>query len=246
MNLKERLLQLEAQRQSLTGRAATLEKEVALLDAELDVKNQATGILDALAEEEINLGVQTYVHLLEEGLKAIFPEQEIGQSAEVLKLRGKVSVKLKTLVKGQDGIDVEGDGLETFGGAVATIQSLLLRVALILKRGLRPLLILDETFPAVDDSRLDLLVTFLKVLCSRLNMDILCITHQAALAEHADISYKIRSTKDGAKFSRTDHHSNQMEQELDDEVRGQSSPQAQADQVPNTPKRNKKVPLKKT
>jgi DNA repair exonuclease SbcCD ATPase subunit len=185
MSVKERILQLDAQKKALQSRISELENDSALLDASLDVKTQASGLLDALAEEEIQLGVQTYVHLLEEGLKAIFPEQEIGQVAEVVKLRGKVSVRLKTLVKGQDGLEVEGDGLETFGGAVATIQSLLLRVALILKRGLRPLLILDETFPAVDDSRLELLVTFLKVLCSRLGMDILCITHQSALAEHA-------------------------------------------------------------
>jgi len=67
---------------------------------------------------------------------------------------------------------------------------------------LKPFLILDETFPAVDSTRSEILVSFLKVLCSRLDMDILCITHDSTIAEGADIGYKIIPTKSGAKLKR--------------------------------------------
>jgi ABC-type microcin C transport system duplicated ATPase subunit YejF len=119
-----------------------------------------------------------------------------------LKLRGKVSVRLKTSFKGEDGIEVVGEGLDSFGGAVATIQSLLLRVSLVLKRNLRPLLVLDETFPSVDVGRSEILVGFLKVLCQRLNMDILCISHDSTIADGADIGYKVTASKTGAKIKR--------------------------------------------
>lgn len=202
MDITSRFKYLKALQESSEKRVRNLEGELAGLEVDLDLRTEASHILDLLAEEEVKQGVSAYASLLEEGLRAIFPEQEVGLVAEVVKVRGKVSVKLKTTFKGHDGILVEGEGLESFGGAVATIQSLLLRVSLILKRGLRPFLILDETFPAVDSGRSEILVDFLKVLCDRLGMDILCITHDSAIAEGADLGYKLSPTKNGAKIKR--------------------------------------------
>lgn len=202
IDLKERYLKVKSLKETYEKRANDLDNEIAFLESDLDLKQQASGVLDTLAEKEVEEGVKTYISLLEEGLRAIFPEQEISQEAEVVKVRNKISVRLKTLVKGQDGILVEGEGLDTFGGAVSTVQSLLLRVSLILKRDLRPLLILDETFPAVDGGRTDLLVEFLKALCKRLDMDILCISHNPSIADNADLAYKISASSTGAKFTK--------------------------------------------
>lgn len=199
--LKERFLKVKTLHETEQKKVNDLDLEIALLESDLDVKQQAQGVLDLLAEKEVEEGVKTYISLLDEGLKAIFPEQDISQVAEITKIRGKVSVRLKTVVKGKDGIEVEGEGLDTFGGSVSTVQSLLLRVSLLLKRGLRPVLVLDETFPAVDENRVDLLVDFLKALCSRLDMDILCVSHNTSLAESADRSYRVKATKNGAVFT---------------------------------------------
>lgn len=199
--LKERFLRVKTLQETEQKKVNDLDLEIAFLESDLDVKQQAQGVLDLLAEKEVEEGVKTYISLLDEGLKAIFPEQDISQVAEITKIRGKVSVRLKTVVKGKDGIEVEGEGLDTFGGAVSTVQSLLLRVSLLLKRGLRPVLVLDETFPAVDENRVELLVDFLKALCSRLDMDILCVSHNTSLAESADRSYRVKATKNGAVFT---------------------------------------------
>ena len=201
-SIKERFLKIKALKEVEQKRVSELDTEIAFLECDLDVKQQAQGVLDLLAEKEVEEGVKTYISLLDEGLKAIFPEQDISQEAEITKVRGKVAVRLKTFVKGKDGIVVEGEGLDTFGGAVSTVQSLLLRVALLLKRELRPILVLDETFPAVDENRVDLLVGFLKALCKKTDMDILCISHNASIADNADLSYRVRATKQGAKFTK--------------------------------------------
>ena len=201
-DLASRFQRIKVLREGCVNRISSLDAEIALLELEQDQKVEAGLILDQLAEDEVERGVATYASLLEEGLKAIFPEQEVGLKPEVTKIRGKVAVKLKTTFKGHDGIEVESDSLDAFGGAVTTIQSLLLRISLILKRGLRPLLILDETFPAVDGDRVEILVGFLKVLCERLDMDILCITHDQSIAEGADIGYRIAPSVDGAKLKR--------------------------------------------
>jgi len=201
-DLKERYLKIRTLKETEEKRVNDLDLEIALLESDLDVKQQAQGVLDLLIEKEVEDGVKTYISLLDQGLKAIFPEQDISQTAEITKVRGKVSVRLKTLVKGKDGIEVEGEGLDTFGGAVSTVQSLLLRVSLLLKRGLRPVLVLDETFPAVDENRTELLVDFLKALCKKLDMDILCISHKSSIAESADLAYRVKATKDGAVFTK--------------------------------------------
>tara|TARA_B000000609_G_C24055819_1_gene283845 strand:- start:110 stop:727 length:618 start_codon:yes stop_codon:yes gene_type:complete len=201
-SIKERFLKIKALKEVEQKRVSDLDTEIAFLECDLDVKQQAQGVLDLLAEKEVEEGVKTYISLLDEGLKAIFPEQDISQEAEITKVRGKVAVRLKTVVKGKDGLVVEGEGLDTFGGAVSTVQSLLLRVALLLKRELRPILVLDETFPAVDENRVELLVGFLKALCKKTDMDILCISHNASIADNADLSYRVKATKQGAKFTK--------------------------------------------
>jgi DNA repair exonuclease SbcCD ATPase subunit len=193
---------LKTLKESCVKRIDDLETEIAFLELDKDQKTEAGVILDSLIQNEVDRGVSAHILLLEEGLKAIFPEQEVGLTAEVSKVRGKVAVNLKTTFKGQDGLEIEGDGLNAFGGAVTTIQSLLLRISLVLKRNLRPMLILDETFPAVDSDRIEILVDFLKVLCQRLDMDIVCITHDPTIAENCDIGYQITSTKKGAELKR--------------------------------------------
>ena len=201
-DLASRLYRIKTLKETCVKRIDDLETEIAFLELDKDKKTEAGVILDALAQDEVERGVSTYISLLEEGLKAIFPEQEVGLTAQITKVRGKVAVNLKTTFKGKDGLEIEGDGIDAFGGAVTTIQSLLLRISLILKRNLRHIIILDETFPAVDSDRVEILVDFLKILCQRLNMNILCITHDHTIADNCDIGYKIQPTKDGAKLKR--------------------------------------------
>ena len=201
-DLRTRIHTLKALKENTENNISKLEEQIVSLDKEMVLKQEANVLLDRISEEEVSKGIDTYVALLDEGLKAIFPEQEVGLKAEVDKVRGKISVRLKTTFKGSDGLEIESESMDAFGGAVATIQSLLLRVALILKRELRPLLILDETFAPVDENRVRLLVDFLKVLCDRLGMDILCVSHNPILTENADIAYRIKPTANGAIFEK--------------------------------------------
>lgn len=201
-NLKTRLYTLKTLKSNVENKIDRLEKEIKQTEIEIFNLQNACLLLEKLSEDEVEKGINTYIALLDEGLKAIFPEQQVGLKAEIDKVRGKVSVRLKTTFKGADGLEIESESLDAFGGAVATIQSLLLRVALILKRGLRPLLVLDETFAPVDENRIPLLVDFLKVLCNKLNMDILCVSHNSVLTENADIAYRIKPTTNGAVFEK--------------------------------------------
>jgi len=70
------------------------------------------------------------------------------------------------------------------------MESVLLRVIIILRRGLMPVLLGDETLPAINHEYLTMTGKFLAALCKRLGMDILLVTHNPALEEAADHAYR--------------------------------------------------------
>jgi len=201
-DLRARLNHLQTLRSFTENRVSSLENEIARAEMESDVIHQSIELLNRLSEAEVENGIKTYVSLLEEGLKALFPDQQVGLRGDVDKIRGKVSLRLKTTFTSKDGITVEGEGIDSFGGAVSTVQSLLLRISLILKIDLKPLLILDESFPAVDAYRTELLVEFLKTLCARLKMNILCITHNHSISDQADRSYRLSPSSSGVRIEK--------------------------------------------
>lgn len=166
-----------------------LENEEALLDL-------VSGLLRQLIDREVTVGVQAVEKLQTEGLQTVFSDQDLKVKTQVEVHRGKVSVDLVTSQKHSGGVEVEGLSNDAFGGAVATVQSILLRIIIILRRGLRPVLLLDESLPAFDGNYVSNMGSFLSVLCSRLGLDILLVTHNPSLVEAADRAYRI--TTDGA------------------------------------------------
>lgn len=170
---------------------------VRLLSDAIDDLDQVAIVLRSLVDAEITDGVKALESLQKEGLQAVFHDQDLSVRADVEVSRGKVSVSLVTL-QTRNGVQVEGPSLDGFGGAVSTVQSILLRLAIIFRRGLKPILILDETLPAFDGRYVHSMGEFLKVLCHRLNVDILLITHNPALVEAADRAYRIVPTKGSA------------------------------------------------
>ena len=80
------------------------------------------------------------------------------------------------------------------------MQSILMRVTVIFRRNMRPLLLLDETLAAVANKYVDRAAKFLQTLCRRLDLDVLLITHDEALVSAADRAYYVTYVKDKARF----------------------------------------------
>ena len=172
-----------------------LENEAALLDLVL-------GLFRQLIDQEVVQGVQAVEKLQTEGLQAVFEDQDLHVKSQVEIQRGKVSVDLLTVQKYPNGMEIEGISGDSFGGAVATVQSILLRLIILLRRGLRPLLLLDESLPAFDSNYVVNMGRFLSTLCRRLKVDILLVTHNPALVEAADKAYKIVRKDGAARFEK--------------------------------------------
>jgi chromosome segregation ATPase len=177
------------------GSVTRLENESQLLD-------HVAVLLHTLIDGEITEGVKAIESLQSEGVRAVFNDQDITVRADVEVSRGKVNVSLVTSQRKENGDLIEGLALDGFGGAVSTVQSILLRLAIIFRRGLRPVLFLDETLPAFDDRYVHAMAAFLKTLCKRMGVDILLVTHNPALVDAGDRAYRIRRDKGFCTFHR--------------------------------------------
>jgi ABC-type thiamine transport system ATPase subunit len=92
---------------------------------------------------------------------------------------------------------IVGDVADTFGGAVATLQSILLRILVILKRGMTPVLFLDESLGAMEHRYAVNMGMFLSELSGRMGLDILLITHHTHpdFLGLANVRYHARQNK---------------------------------------------------
>lgn len=200
--LQSQLDQALGLRKGAVARLDGTKAEIKRLEAEETLLVLVQTLLQKMIDKEVTAGVQAVEHLQTEGLQAVFGDQDLRVRAEVDIQRGKVSVDLVTVQK-HAGHEVEGLSGDAFGGAVATVQSALLRIIIMLRRGLRPLLLLDETLPAFDHNYVVNMGMFLSILCRRLDMDILLVTHNPALVEAADKAYRLVLRNGGVKAELT-------------------------------------------
>lgn len=199
---QEKLKALRGQVSVVKGRLTEVRRNLTIARADVkrlsddtDLLGHVAEVLRALVDAEITDSVKAVEALQTEGVRAVFADQDLEVRAEIEVQRGKVNVSLVTKQRKENGDVIEGSSLDGFGGAVSTVQSILLRLALIFRRGLRPVLFLDETLPAFDDKYVHNMAAFLKVLCRRLGVDILLVTHNQTLVEAADRAYRIRRDK---------------------------------------------------
>lgn len=200
--LRSRLDRVIGRRDAVRKRLHDVEAEIKRLEAEEELADLSAGLLRTLIDNEVTDGVKAVEELLTEGLQAVFDDQEISVRADVDVQRGKVSVDFVTIQKQADGTVTEGLSREAYGGAVTTVQSVLLRLIVTVRRGLRPVLFLDETLPAFDANYVHNMGAFLRVLCERLGVDVLLVSHNPAMVDAADHAYRIQKINGAATFRR--------------------------------------------
>ena len=198
--VEARLLEAVHHRDSLVRRRDATEELVASLTQESEVLAKVADLFRNLLDQEIVGNAKTAESLLTEGLGVIFDDQTISVRAEVGVHRGKVSVQFDTIQKQANGVEVVGSVTESYGGAVATVQSVLLRIVVLTRRGLRPILLLDVCLAAINEQYIPRVARFLSLLSDRLGLDILAVTHNPTLVEEADTAYRIQAQKGAAVF----------------------------------------------
>tara|TARA_R110000824_G_scaffold151258_1_gene322230 strand:- start:2528 stop:3181 length:654 start_codon:yes stop_codon:yes gene_type:complete len=200
-SLQGDLARAETLRDSARRQLDESEDEVMRLTAEKEVLSRVADLFRLLIDREVIDNAKTAEGLLTEGLQAVFDDLDLSVRAEVEVKRGKVSVNLLTIQKYPDGTTTEGSSMDSYGGSIATVQSVLLRIVVLTRRGLRPLLLLDESLGAVAERYVPRVGKFLALLADRLGLDILAVSHNPVLVEEATRAYRIRNKKGVASFN---------------------------------------------
>lgn len=199
--LRATLSRIQGRRDACVRRLSDAEKEVLRLMIEEDVLDRVCNLFRVLIDREVVDNAQTAERLLSEGLKTIFDDLNLSVRTEVDVQRGKVSVDLYTVQTQPNGVTTEAASTDAFGGSVSVVQSILLRVVVVMRRGLRPLLLLDESLAAVAEQYVPRVGLFLSELATRMGLDILVVTHNTTLVEAADKAYRIRKDTGEAVFT---------------------------------------------
>ena len=176
--------------------AETLRSELEQNDQDL---TEALSALSGLIDREVKAGFVLIETLLQESLHSIFHDLDLRVEVEVGQERGRIAIDLITSVPHQGG-RIAGSAIEMFGGSIATVQSIFLRVACILRRGLRRFLILDETLAPLDDEYARSFVNVFSELCRKLQFDVLCITHSSTVWENSPKRYRVVRSPQGSKL----------------------------------------------
>lgn len=193
--------QVQGRRSALQDNLQQVEREVESLRDEQSLLEHVAALFRQLIDAEISDAVESLEGLQSEALHTVFDDQELSVEAKVGVERGKVSVDLITKKQLEDGTVQRGVSRESFGGSVTTVESVILRVLVLIKRDMRRLLLLDEALPAFNPRYAANMGSFLVALCDRLGMDVLMITHNPTFVDNAHRSYRVRQhKKDTARF----------------------------------------------
>jgi hypothetical protein len=199
-SLKNDILVIDSKVKNLNKTVVSLVDRISFLEKEEKILTLVSALYQKMIDSCLTENKDVLRDLMKEAMRSVFVDQDIDVDVELGMDRKKVSMELVTITKNKDGRVVKGNANESFGGSLATIQSLVLRILVTLKRGLRPVIFIDEGLSALEDDYASKTGSFLKILCNRLNIDILIITHSTALFDEGDKRYIAIPTKKNVIF----------------------------------------------
>lgn len=206
-SLKDRIRQLntdisviDSQIINLESREKKLKQEIQEIDEETILLQKVSVFFRNLIDQEVLETVKLFDEMQTEGLRTIFYDQDLSVESKVDIQRGKVSVEFDVVHKKENGHVIKGSSLNQFGGAVLAVQSFILRVLLSRKNGLRNFFVFDETFPSFDGNYAGKFAEFINYLSEKMNLDVLLVTHDPKMYQHAKKKYRIRKDSSGKVF----------------------------------------------
>jgi DNA repair ATPase RecN len=188
---------LAAVREALQVQRTTLEADITALQAEITVLGHCAGGFDALLAAMSAESLTSVERLLTYGLQTAFPAQGLACRLEASTKRGQQAIDVR-LVHATTGGVVDAPVLDAFGGGPASVISFLLRLLVVRRAKLAPVLLLDEAFAFVSAEYIGGVARLLRELADKLGLTIVLVTHQPAFLDVAHVAYRIGKGADGS------------------------------------------------
>lgn len=193
---------LKNYREFLQNQFNTASIEESKLRHKADLYQKCSEIFKMWLEESIEKNITSISDLATSGLHHIIYDQDLEfKIAQEIKYN---RLSMKFFLE-QDG--TEGDPLNSFGGGAAVIISLILRLAVMARLGMKDILILDESMVALANHYVPFAASFIRKLSEQTGINILMVTHNPEFLHQAHTAYE--GTKDGnlkLKKIRTEGH----------------------------------------
>lgn len=149
-----------------------------------DILQKTEKVLKYLTDKLVKNDLSKMDNLITYGLKTVYADRNFQFRSELQERGKKMWIDLQTI---NDGNLTDSQAKSS----VHVVESFLLRLLCIIKMKRAKLLLLDETFAAVDAEYIDNLYQLVQELCKKLNMDVLLVTHFPGCTELVDNSYRI-------------------------------------------------------
>jgi len=190
---ESKLNRMEIARAQHLRHKSGIETEVAQLEEDIGVYQKASVVLKGLLQDMVEENLKAIDKLVTEGLRRVFHDQvDIEFKSTLVEKHNQLQISFET-IQG----NASGKAMDSFGASVTVVESLLLRIIVILKMGLAPVLLLDESLAQVSVHYREGLGKLIKSLCKDLDLTILLVTHQQEFQETADVVYRADATEDG-------------------------------------------------
>lgn len=169
-----------------------LEEELDALEKAMAVDGKASEVLKVLLEDLTRENLDTVDRLITQGLRRVFHDQvDITFRSELVQRNNQLQIRFKT----EQG-PASGKAIDSFGASVTVVQSLLLRIIVVLKMGLAPVLLLDESLAQVSEEYVEPMGRLIRSLCKDMGLTVLLVTHQHGFQETADVVYRVDCKED--------------------------------------------------
>lgn len=173
----------------LQGTVTDLEKrEILLVKTEKALKF----LIDKLVKEDLS----KMDMLVTYGLNTVFPDKNLSFKSSIEERGSKIKINLQTIFNGEV---VDPSSMSS----ISVIESLLLRMICIIKMKKARLLLMDETFDAVDSEYIENVGKLMDHLSKKLKLDALLVTHSFGFSDRTENAFKFTSKNNSVEIAKT-------------------------------------------
>ena len=185
----------EGMRASKVKSKKSLEDEVLDLETKIETLTMTEKVLKHLIDRLAKSDLERMDKLVTYGLSVVFPGRDIKFASRLEEFGKRMRVALRTV---EGGNEVSPDSQSS----VQVIESFILRLLCMRKLKRAPLMMLDETFAAVDNINIDNVGKLITQLSDKTGMDILLVTHLPQFAEWGRHMYRISKRGQAASLEK--------------------------------------------